>query len=424
MAGNTAIHRIALGISLLLICSISFYQGYTNAINDDSSVITANGVVVPKIKNSQTTNAADCLPHANPDEMNKFRQRVDGRVKMELDRLPKSFSSASSKIIDDGQSSKRAESPLFPDTMKSFAAGALRVSRDDLMKSYDVGVPFKKVPGEEQDALILYNSQNALPSNRELNHAAVHGSKEGDGSIAKSTVSEAMERCDTFNVVFLPLKAPNGPGLNECYSLIGNFESYHINRWMRIPEFTEQNKKERQLNKELPLRHIGRITKANGINEFDLPELWKRGEKGFLLQHFDALRTFLENVDTVLKDLKNLLDDRKVVKNNTVVVLTVNKGQSELLSNFICSARSRGFDVGNILVFPTDLESKALSEGLGVATYYDEKNLGALPSGEAKMYGDPIFAAMMYAKILCVVYPSLLGLDVLFQDVDIVWYKE
>ena len=40
-----------------------------------------------------------------------------------------------------------------------------------------------------------------------------------------------------------------------------------------------------------------------------------------------------------------------------------------------------------------------------------------MPIGAAKAYGDFIFANMMYAKVLCVLYVSLLGHDVLFQDV-------
>ena len=39
------------------------------------------------------------------------------------------------------------------------------------------------------------------------------------------------------------------------------------------------------------------------------------------------------------------------------------------------------------------------------------------------MYGDKNFAAMMFAKVLCVQLISHLGYDLLFQDVDVVWYK-
>lgn len=79
---------------------------------------------------------------------------------------------------------------------------------------------------------------------------------------------------------------------------------------------------------------------------------------------------------------------------------------------------------GMFLVFPTDAETQELAEGLGLATYYDEKNMGIMPSGEARRYGDKNFKAMMYAKVLCVLYPMLLGYDILFQDVDLVWIKD
>ena len=63
----------------------------------------------------------------------------------------------------------------------------------------------------------------------------------------------------------------------------------------------------------------------------------------------------------------------KIARNNAVVVLTCNMGQSVLLMNFACSAQRRGFDLGNILVFPSDVETKEIAEGLGLTTYYDEK---------------------------------------------------
>ena len=46
-----------------------------------------------------------------------------------------------------------------------------------------------------------------------------------------------------------------------------------------------------------------------------------------------------------------------------------------------------------------------------------------MPSGAAKRYGDAKFTAMMMAKVICVQLVSMLGFDFLFQDVDIIWYK-
>ena len=46
-----------------------------------------------------------------------------------------------------------------------------------------------------------------------------------------------------------------------------------------------------------------------------------------------------------------------------------------------------------------------------------------MPKQAAYQYGDHIFQKMMLAKVYCVHLVSMLGHDLLFQDVDIVWYK-
>ena len=51
------------------------------------------------------------------------------------------------------------------------------------------------------------------------------------------------------------------------------------------------------------------------------------------------------------------------------------------------------------------------------------QNFEDIPTGAARRYGDAKFTAMMMAKVICVQLVSMLGYDLLFQDVDIVWYK-
>jgi hypothetical protein len=46
-----------------------------------------------------------------------------------------------------------------------------------------------------------------------------------------------------------------------------------------------------------------------------------------------------------------------------------------------------------------------------------------MPSEAAGRYGDRKFTAMMMAKVICVQMVSALKYNLLFQDVDIVWYK-
>lgn len=46
-----------------------------------------------------------------------------------------------------------------------------------------------------------------------------------------------------------------------------------------------------------------------------------------------------------------------------------------------------------------------------------------MPDEAARRYGDMKFAGMMMAKVFCVHMISQLGYNILFQDVDVVWYR-
>lgn len=133
------------------------------------------------------------------------------------------------------------------------------------------------------------------------------------------------------------------------------------------------------------------------------------------------LQKYFANFEGVIGELKPIAE--KVAVKNTIIVMTCNFGQSELLMNFVCNAKAKGMDISNVLVFPTDQETKDLAEGLGLATFHDEKNFGHLPKSEARHYADKTFTAMMFAKVVCVQMINHLGYDLLFQDVDVVWNK-
>lgn len=129
--------------------------------------------------------------------------------------------------------------------------------------------------------------------------------------------------------------------------------------------------------------------------------------------HQEILTVYLNNQVDIKSRLKTILDK---MNSKTIVVLTCNHGQSELLLNFVCSSKARGFDLSNVLVFPTDIETKELAEGMGLATFYEEKIMASVPKNEANYYGDKIFTRVMFAKVVCVQLVNELGKDLLFQD--------
>ena len=288
---------------------------------------------------------------------------IEMQVKEELAKHKQMTDAAKSN--NDIQSQDRR----FPKTMSKFANGIARVSKDKLDEFFDFGNPLTKGQGTgQEDALILYHSAQAKPRDESVAHSVTYD--DGNG-IPLLDPALATENCDAMNVVF----TANPGNTRQCTALIGNYESYHIQRWMRVDTV-----KSSPIDPNLPLQLVSRGYASRGKANFYAPPSDSKFSP--VRRHWGQLKTFLQNVDQVLADLKPIL--KKIARNNAVVVMTVNMGQSSLLMNFACSARRRGFDLGNILVFPTDLESKKLAEGLGLATYYDENNMSSIPLGEAR----------------------------------------
>merc|ERR1712194_684847 len=137
------------------------------------------------------------------------------------------------------------------------------------------------------------------------------------------------------------------------------------------------------------------------------------------------LKTYFARLDDTLATLKPMASSCAGT-DNTVIVMVCNTGQSDLLINFVCAAKARGFgDVvtEKVLVFATDEGVLKIAQGLGLRAFYDDKIFEKMPEKEAGRYGDRAFTQMMYAKVVIVQLINHLGYDVLFQDVDLVWYK-
>jgi hypothetical protein len=217
----------------------------------------------------------------------------------------------------------------------------------------------------------------------------------------------AVENCDFLNVVLT-----DHSSRRQCTALIGQYEAFHIQKYMRLPAETQG-----KLDSQLPLRLVNRGAQLNGRKSTKPPT---REET---MAYWAVLQMYLSNLNAVLAELKDII--KAVAVNNTVIVMVCNFGQSELLMNFVCAARSRGLTVAHILVFATDTETRVLCTGLGVAVYYDATNYhNDMPKKAAARYADRTFTTMMLAKVFCVHLTTWLGYDVLFQDVDVIWYKD
>jgi hypothetical protein len=227
----------------------------------------------------------------------------------------------------------------------SFAKGMASMNRQTFFSKFDFGSP----QAVGADPFIIYNHASSIPNN--LSNVTQYATSDG---LVQLDVDIATKNCDEMSVVTIP------PRYNRmCTVLVQNFENYHMQKWMRRKETGGP------MDPKEDLRYVNRGMTDRGNRSHRPPS------EQTIQKNWSTLKTYFENFDDVVKELKPIL--QKVAKDNTIIVLTCNKGQSELLMNFVCNAKAKGLNVENILVFPTDKETKDLAEGLGLTTYHDER---------------------------------------------------
>jgi len=409
-------------IGVFLIATISFYGGIWVGMRMTGS----------EAMPSSSSSSLRADTHREAAATEEFgREEFEKRVEAEVTK--RSAAAANSPVdgdigqnnndnndIDKLYSDKSKQPRRFPSSIKSFATGAAIVSKRDFLTRFDYGIPMppSKREGEsdpgKDDVLLLYGSDRALPDDHPTSpvyHDHRHAAAADGSPLPHLSAAAATANCSGLNVIF----TDNHGDVHQCTAIVGNYESYHIQRWLRM----NPSKGYSKLDPHLPLHPVGRGLQTNGQDKFSAPE------DKYALQNQELLIAYFERLEGTLAELRPLAREC-AGGDNTVVVMVCNTGQSDLLINFICSAEARGFgDVvrEKVLVFATDQGVYDIATGLGLRAFYDEKIFEQMPEKEAGMYGDKSFTAMMWSKVVTVQLVNRLGHDVLFQDVDLVWYK-
>ena len=172
--------------------------------------------------------------------------------------------------------------------------GMVHTKKEDFISNFDLGVPVDLPKPGEEDVLILYSKTNAMPKSK-LN------SKSLSSSIDLMGTAEAVENCDYLNIIL----TNHDGSRNQCLALVPQYESYHIQKWMRIPPTGK-----RALDRNYPLTYVSRGHQSNGREQFMPPkEVDTR-------RNWDMLRNYLSSIDVVLNELKPIIE--KISVKNTV----------------------------------------------------------------------------------------------------------
>lgn len=138
-------------------------------------------------------------------------------------------------------------------------------------------------------------------------------------------------------------------------------------------------------------------------------------------QH-EYMLNFLANLPDIAKYVRDTLENNGIVRGNDIILMVVNMGEIDLLLNFICSCKKHGIIIFNIVVFTSSHEVLSLVESNGMVCISHRSFL--LVQQQASQYFlDSIFTDMMWYKSFSVWLLLHLGYSVLYQDVDIIWYK-
>jgi Nucleotide-diphospho-sugar transferase len=322
---------------------------------------------------------------------------------------PETFVPPSPKESQPASSSYLLHSPRrtapFPKSTQKFVIDFATVPREAFSHKLDVGVPLDDTIKGAEDVLILYTNLASMP-----NGLGTHQAKVG------LDTERALENCHTVKVILQEPGQPAKNKSNQCIAIVPQWESYYVHKFMRLPKAENVD-----VDLTYPLRYVSRLHSDKG--EFGkVPKL-----KAHTMPNYELLVQYLKNLKPILRDLqpflKRVMDQYHNPTSNTLVVLTCNKGQSVLFQNFVCNSRAKGMDLGNVVMFATDEYTLQLSQELGIAAWYDPIIFGNMPEDAARKYGDRTFAKMMLAKVYCVHLVLQSGYNVLYQDVDVVWFR-
>ena len=426
-------------LSHIIVGTLSFFLGTLTTLYaglDCSSQLLQNHVTSMVVEQAVQTKVKEIRAQLEAQQQELINQQVEAHVKLVEKDLGEHCSNNNNNN-NKGDSGSCHSSQLFPlDTMGRFAMSMARVPKLNFTNIIDPGVPYDEPKLGGAEVLMLYGRKNAQPT--KYIKTDITGSP-------LLQADEALENCEYLHVV---LNDQSGTR-KQCLAIVPQYESFHVFNFMRAGS--------RGLDAKAPLVQVSRGYTSKGHDFFGAPTLADKAK------HWDFIQTFMETIEDVKAELSPIL--KEIAVQNTVIVMVCNFGQSELLMNFVCNAKSRNLDISSIIVFTTDQETSDLAESLGLRTYYDyrvchvewewydafeckcdctrdvfvghlfcatriqfslsraQQNFGDIPAEAAKRYGDRRFVAMMMAKVICVQLVSMLGYDFLFQDVDIVWYS-
>eukprot|EP01033_Poteriospumella_lacustris_P013982 gene13982-9986_t len=165
------------------------------------------------------------------------------------------------------------------------------------------------------------------------------------------------------------------------------------------------------------------------LNKHNEGKLWPQGffrkvpkERG-RERTKDKLGTFLKNFDEINADFEAKVASHGIKAGDDLVAMVVNEGELDLFLNFACSCQLHNISLNNVLAFAGSSGIVPFIEATGAMALY-HPGYAAVSRRASTDYLDRVFVDMMWFKAFSIYLVLRHKINVLFQDVDLVWFRE
>jgi len=136
----------------------------------------------------------------------------------------------------------------------------------------------------------------------------------------------------------------------------------------------------------------------------------------------DKTKPLLQHLDSIDLKLRGMLSARGIHSGDDIVLMVANDGEIDLFLNFACSCRAHNISLHNVVVVAGSSEIVSVVRATGAVGFYHE-NFATVERRASSGYLDKIFVEMMWYKAFSLWLTLRAGYHVLFQDLDLVWFR-
>lgn len=154
------------------------------------------------------------------------------------------------------------------------------------------------------------------------------------------------------------------------------------------------------------------------IEEYVFEKLWIKG-----VVNVGSAYSKGSHVKTEFSAYKHRMSLRSGREKDRVVLMVVNEGEMDLFVNFACSCHQSGLSLRRIVVLTSSSHLVPLIDSIGAIGLHHDAFVTTSHKASAE-YLDDIFVDMMWYKSFSLYILMRLGVNVLFQDVDLVWFRD